>query len=56
MLVQTVTSTSTTRISKVAINLKPVRKILKWLYKSSLLNLFLFVTQKVRLKNITPQI
>ena len=39
MLVKSVTS-STTRIFKVANKLQTVRKILKWLCRSSLLNLF----------------
>ena len=39
MLVKSVTS-DTTRIFKLTNNLQPVRTILKWLYKSSLLNFF----------------
>ena len=63
MLVKFVTS----KIIKAANNLEPVRKILKCLHQSSLLNMLvaLFVAQKVRLKtllhpgfkkNITPRI
>ena len=48
MLVKFVTS----NIIKAANNLEPVRKILKCLHQSSLLNMLvaLFVAQKVRLK------
>ena len=57
MLVKSVTN-DITRIFIVGNSLQPVRKILKRLCKSTLLNIFLtcllhFVTEKVRLKHVS---